>query len=158
MRVERKCCYPPRYTIQKLRGMILAIVVFFMWSILQVGVTLLKLAEKSQSCDVNMLDINCVSLWKDAHEKLFKGQLIKVTNFKLHGTVFFFSFVFVQTHLVSLLFWRDFVLNSFLEDRVWHLWKKKNPLIEDQVFPHHCFFPMASTFWESYPITSQVWA
>lgn len=127
MRVERKCCYPPRYTIQKLRGMILAIVVFFMWSILQVGVTLLKLAEKSQSCDVNMLDINCVSLWKDAHEKLFKGQLIKVTNFKLHGTVFFFSFVFVQTHLVSLLFWRDFVLNSFLEDRVWHLWKKKKP-------------------------------
>ena len=126
MRVERRCCYPPRYTIQKLRGMILAIVVFFMWSILQVGVTLWKLAEKSQSCDVNMLDINCVSLWKDAHEKLFKGQLIKVTNFKLHGTVFFFfSFVCVQTHLVSLLFWRDFVLNSFLEDRVWHFWKKK---------------------------------
>ena len=84
-----------------------------------------------------------------------KGNSSRSPILNCMALFFFFSFVCVQTHLVSLLFCRDFVLNSFLEDRVGHLWKK-NPLIEDQVFPHHCFFPMASTFWESYPITSQV--
>ena len=91
--------------------------------------TLLKLVEKSQSCDLNTLYKLCKLIkgysWKNcSKDNLLRWPILNWLWFFFLS--FFFSTLYIQTRFVSLLVWRDFALNSFLEGRGWHL-EKKNP-------------------------------
>lgn len=90
--------------------------------------TLLKLVEKSQSCDLNTLYKLCKLMKGYSWKNCSKDNLSRSPILNWHWFFFlsfFFSTHYVQTRFVSLLVWRDFVLNSFLEGRGWHLEKKK---------------------------------
>lgn len=91
--------------------------------------TLLKLVEKSQSCDLNTLYKLCKLIKGYSWKNCSKDNLLRWPILNWHWFFFlsfFFSTLYIQTRFVSLLVWRDFALNSFLEGRGWHL-EKKNP-------------------------------
>ena len=90
--------------------------------------TLLKLVEKSQSCDLNTLYKLCKLMKGYSWKNCSKDNLLRWPILNWHWFFFlsfFFSTLYIQTRFVSLLVWRDFALNSFLEGRGWHLEKKK---------------------------------
>lgn len=91
--------------------------------------TLLKLVEKSQSCDLNTLYKLCKLIKGYSWKNCSKDNLLRWPILNWHWFFFpsfFFSTLYIQTRFVALLVWRDFALNSFLEGRGWHL-EKKNP-------------------------------
>ena len=91
--------------------------------------TLLKLVEKSQSCDLNTLYKLCKLIKGYSWKNCSKDNLLRWPILNWHWFFFlsfFFSTLYIQTRFVSLLVWGDFALNSFLEGRGWHL-EKKNP-------------------------------
>ena len=108
--------------------------------------TLLKLVEKSQSCDLNTLYKLCKLMKGYSWKNCSKDNLSRWPILNWHWFFFlsfFFSTLYIQTRFISLFVWRDFALNSFLEGRGWHLEKKT--LIEDQVFK---FLTIVSFKWQ----------